>query len=80
MIEFIQRHAERTEEAIRLDLESALVGNDPLLLEVLKYSCSRGGSDCALFWRFSVQDSAEEMMMIIFTCWQRLSSICTQDP
>ncbi|MCW5203184.1 polyprenyl synthetase family protein [Desulfobulbus sp. US4] len=43
LIEFIQRHAERTEEAIRLDLESALVGNDPLLLEVLKYSLLKGG-------------------------------------
>ena len=43
LIEFIQRHAERTEEAMLLDLESAQAENDPLLLEVLKYSLLKGG-------------------------------------
>ena len=43
LIEFIQRQAERTEEAMLLDLESALAENDPLLLEVLKYSLLKGG-------------------------------------
>lgn len=43
LIEFIQRHAERTEEAMRQDLESALVKNDPLLLEVLQYALFKGG-------------------------------------
>ncbi|CAK8725214.1 octaprenyl-diphosphate synthase [Candidatus Electrothrix aarhusensis] len=43
LIEFIQQHAERTEEAMLIDLESALAENDPLLLEVLKYSLLKGG-------------------------------------
>lgn len=43
LIEYIQRHAELTEEAMLLDLESALAKNDPLLLEVLKYSLFKGG-------------------------------------
>lgn len=42
LLEVIQRHAARTEEAVLLDLESALSDNDPLLLEVLKYSLLKG--------------------------------------
>ncbi len=43
LFEYIQRQAARTEEAMRKDLESALAGNDPLLLDVLKYSLLKGG-------------------------------------
>ncbi|MGB5685132.1 MAG: polyprenyl synthetase family protein [Candidatus Electrothrix sp.] len=43
LIDFIQRHAKRTEEAMLLDLESVQAENDPLLLEVLKYSLLKGG-------------------------------------
>ena len=43
LLEFIQKHAARTEEAMRRDLEAALAGRDPLLLEVLRYSLFQGG-------------------------------------
>ncbi|MCI5166554.1 MAG: polyprenyl synthetase family protein [Candidatus Electrothrix sp. GM3_4] len=43
LIECIQRHAARTEEAMRLDLESILSGNDPALIEVLQYALFQGG-------------------------------------
>jgi octaprenyl-diphosphate synthase len=43
LIEFIQRHAARTEEAMRMDLEPILSGNDPALIEVLQYALFQGG-------------------------------------
>ena len=43
LIECIHRHAARTEEAMRLDLESILSGNDPALIEVLNYALFQGG-------------------------------------
>lgn len=43
LIEYIQRHAERTEEAMLLDLESALVKNDPFLIQVLRHALFQGG-------------------------------------
>ncbi|CAK8720487.1 Polyprenyl synthetase [Candidatus Electrothrix laxa] len=43
LIDVIQRHAERTEEAMLLDLELTQADNDPQLIEVLKYSLLKGG-------------------------------------
>ena len=43
LIEVIQRHAERTEEVMRLDLKSAQTENDPFLVEVLQHALFQGG-------------------------------------
>jgi octaprenyl-diphosphate synthase len=43
LLDFMRRNAARTEEAIRLDLDTALSDHDPLLLEVLKYALLKGG-------------------------------------
>ncbi len=43
LIDFIQQHAERTEETMLLDLESAQAENDPLLIEVLQHALFQGG-------------------------------------
>ncbi|MCI5124623.1 MAG: polyprenyl synthetase family protein [Candidatus Electrothrix sp. AR5] len=43
LIDCIQRHAERTEAAMLLDLESAQVENDPLLIKVLQHALFQGG-------------------------------------
>ncbi len=43
LFECIQQQAARTEEAIQLDLESSLSGNDLLLKEVLQYALLQGG-------------------------------------
>ncbi len=43
LLSFIKQVAARVEETMRADLDQALTGNDPLLIEVLQYALLTGG-------------------------------------